>query len=499
MTRSDRRLHPLSVFFGLGAQLRQFALPALAFFITAGSTGLGWEVWLIIPVAISTLFAVVKFLTFRYRYESDHIVITDGLLFRNERHIPYARIQNIDAVQTVVHRLVGVAEVRIETGGGQKPEATLDVLPMEALAEMRERVFGANAASPAEEVAPRLDQRLLALDIKELVIFGLIHNRGMIVVGTIFGVLWELGVMDRVNDAVIGSNVTGRGMMRSLVRGALSAGGIPIEQMALAIMALSGFLILVRIFSIGWALVRLYGFTLIRTGDDLRMSFGLLTQVSATLPLHRIQTVSIRENVLHRWFERVTVRVETAGGHEGGNAPPQREWLAPVIKRDELPALLRHILPSVDLSQMEWQPPGPRAFRRVMTRWAVIAAMATAVGSRVLGIWSLALFPLFIAWGIVAARKYVAHLRWATGDGVVVLRSGWLSRQTSTARFAKIQAVALHESPFDRRHRHATVHVDTAGATDGSHRVSIPFMTRDAAAHLRTFLAAEAERTAFEW
>ena len=68
------------------------------------------------------------------------LVITSGLIFRNERHVPYGRIQNIDAVQNLLHRLLRVVEVRVETGGGDEPEARMRVLPLAALEEMRERV-----------------------------------------------------------------------------------------------------------------------------------------------------------------------------------------------------------------------------------------------------------------------------------------------------------------------------------------------------------------------
>lgn len=69
-----------------------------------------------------------------------------SILFRNERHVPYARIQNLHAVQNVFHRLWKVVEVRVETGGADEPEATMSVLPVSAYEEMRRRVFGERAS-----------------------------------------------------------------------------------------------------------------------------------------------------------------------------------------------------------------------------------------------------------------------------------------------------------------------------------------------------------------
>ncbi len=91
------------------------------------------------------------------------------------------------------------------------------------------------------------------------------------------------------------------------------------------------------------------------------------------------------------------------------------------------------------------------------------------------------------------------HLGWAVGDQAVLFRSGWLWRELTIARFNKIQAVTLSESPFDRRARMASVAVDTAGAAAAAHRVAIPYLARSTADDLHRRLSDEAARTAFKW
>jgi membrane protein YdbS with pleckstrin-like domain len=65
-------------------------------------------------------------------------------------------------------------------------------------------------------------------------------------------------------------------------------------------------------------------------------------------------------------------------------------------------------------------------------------------------------------------------------------------------RFAKMQVVTLHESPFDRRFAMAAVHVDTAGASLGS-ALHIPYLTRADADTLHAQLATAAAGTQFKW
>ena len=126
------------------------------------------------------------------------------------RHLPYARIQNLDAVQNVFHRAFGVADVRVETGGGSEPEARMSVLPVAALEEMRaecsraapgrRRTWRRPRAGVAEAEAPEVDttRELLHLPLRELLLCGFLENKGMVLVGAAYGTLWETGALNRV-------------------------------------------------------------------------------------------------------------------------------------------------------------------------------------------------------------------------------------------------------------------------------------------------------------
>jgi putative membrane protein len=505
---SEHRLHPLSFLFSLGRYVRSFLLPGLLLLFTAQrSQGGGWQAWAmlgIVPVALGSMF---QYLFLRYRYDRDEMVIRSGFVFRNERHIPYARIQNIDATQNVLHRMLGVADVRVETGGGQKPEATLSVLPLDAFEEMRRRVFEEKrrAALPVEgeatTPAPAPESKvLLRLPVRELLLWGVIQNRGMLAVGAAFGVVWELGLADRLWWRFFGELGTGRGFFLNLASALLGVGTLSAGKVALTVGAFAALLVVLRLVSMALALVRLHGFVLTRAGEDLRSVYGLLTRYAATVPVRRIQSLTIVEGPLHRLFGRASVRVDTAGGSalpEEGSA--RREWLVPLIRKDALPSLLREVLPELDPEAVAWRPAHPRAFVRKLKSSVVAGAVVALAFVVMLRWWDLALLAVLVSWAFVHARLYVAHLGHAVTDGAVLFRSGWLWRHTTIARFSKLQAVTIHESPFDRRAGMAGVHVDTAGAAATSHRVYVPYLSLGDARALYASLSAQAARTTFRW
>ncbi len=517
----EHRLHPLSIGFSLGSQLRRAIFPLIVGGASANFLGVV-EMRTVLLIGLIPLVAgsVVRYLTFRYRYEEAELVIRSGLLFRRERHVPYARIQNLDAVQGVFHRMLRVVEVKLQTGGGQEPEATLTVLPLPALEALRQRVregkreaaeeaAAADAAATAVPAEPPADRTLagtaegrtlLHLPARELLLHGLLQNRGMVLIAAAFGLAWELGLFERASDWIAGE----QSWIGPAVEGAASdvvAAGILVTVVAVAALVVA-FVIFARMLSVAWTLVRLHDYRVVRSEEGLRATFGMLTQVAATIPLRRVQTVTIHEGPLQSWAGRVAVGVQTAGGSQAGqsgNADPHRHRLAPILRRDRLREFLREVIPELDAPEVGWEPVSPLAFRRVVRGTCFLATLASVPLYFTLGAWGVAFHAAFLVWAVFYARRYVECLGWALKDDMVWFRSGWLWRRTTIARYTRIQVVALRTTPIDRWRGMARLLVDTAGAGAAAHKVDIPYLPLDTARQLRTHLAAEAARTAFRW
>jgi putative membrane protein len=513
---SERRLHPASILFDSFRHIRNFLVPAvLAMFSTSRATAGPFdefnvpnvEAWLILLIVPSVALSVAKYLSFRLRYEPDELVIRSGILFRNVRHLPYARIQNLDAVQNVFHRLLGVVEVGIETGGGSEPEARIRVLPLGAYEEMRRRVFEGRTAiartegQPLEVSAPPDEPPsvpLLHLPIRELLLCGFLENKGMVIVGAAYGAMWEIGILDMLWSRVFDVDMDARGFFRELFAALTGRAPLPAGRIALGLAAVGGFLVLVRLLSMAWAFLRLYDFRLTMRGEDLRAEYGLFTRVTATIPLRRVQTLTIHEGWLHRRLDRASVRVVTAGGAAGA-ASRDREWVAPIIARSAVPALVQRILPGVDVGAADWKPVHARAFSRAVKPPLVLAALLSALLWVWMGWRAIVVFTLLGVWTVIDTRQQVARMGWNSTDDVVMFKSGWLNRHWTVARVNKVQSVSTHESPLDRRAAMARVRVDTAGAGELSHRVDVPYLGRDVAEQLRDRLAAQAASTDFRW
>lgn len=479
----EQRLHPSSVAFSFLSHLKSWAVPLiLALFFARGDR---WELWLLILLIPSTLWELLRYFTTRYRFDPGELVVRDGLIFRNERHIPFERIQNLDLVQGPLQRWLGVAQVLVQTASGSEPEAQLKVLKLAAVDVMRRKIFEGRTGSAAVP-EPAGPAPLVMLRAGDLVRLGLVMNRGDALILAGLGLAWELKVSEwlevkRLSDWL--SHFT------------------PVVAIELFLVLATAFLLVTWLASIVWSLVRFHGFVLERHGEDFRIHCGLWTRHASTIPRRRIQRVSIHESLLQRWWGQVTVKVETGGGmgEDEEQRALGRQWFVPLLARSRLPQVLAEIDPHLDLTQVHWQAPAPGYRGRMARKHALLAAALAALLGGIFFPWGglsiAALLPAALWW----SHAQAGALRWARWPHGIAFQSGALRRKTSAASTSRIQAVVLLESPFDRRHRMRTLAVDTASSGTSRHQIVIPYLEADSSEALWKDLAAEAERTGEHW
>jgi len=488
---SERRLHPLSILFAVTSSLRAFLIPLVVVMVAARSS---YELWIGVMIVPTLAGALVRYISYRYTLTDEELVIRSGLIFKNERHIAYSRIHNIAAVQSPLHRLLGVVEVRVETGGGAEPEARMRVLSAAARDELRRcilsdrsRADGEKEATPSVVPAALEPRRILGLPLKELILQGLIDNRGAVVVGGLVGLLYQFDFFSSDQNVLRGAF----GVLGDL-------DGVLSRVLAVAVLGL-GFLALLRILSVAWSVVTLYDFEVRSNGKDLRTTYGLLTRNTSTVPLHRIQLLSAGDRPLQRLFGRVEVHADTAGGSMADSGSARHPKLAPLLRRTMLRRFVGDVQPGIDLDQVSWKPAHGFARRRIFRAWIRMGVLLTVVAVAGLGPWgALVLLPLMVL-GWVNARQQARAWQWAILPDAVLCRSGWVWRKLTLTRVAKIQSLSVAESPFDRRWGMAMLRIDTAGGKAGGPRMRLRFLDAAVARELLESLGAQAATISLRW
>ena len=479
----DQRLHPLSWLFLATGLLRQFLLPLVGLVVFGNRWADRWALLEVaIPLGLLVLVvggAVLTQLTYRYSIGTTQLSVRSGLLERQWREIPFSRIHNINLRQNLLHRLFGVAELKLESAGSKTPEADMKVLPLaQALAlEQLIRQHGRSAATaptsattiatpntpPAADAPAATEPPLLALGSVDLLRMGLLSNRGMLVVLAAIGALNQLVPEDAFRNAAKAQARQWLGEAEKQTLQQLSLA----EWLAIAAGVIVLAMLLTRALSVVLAFVQYHGFELRRQGARLTQERGLLSRQRASVGSHRIQAWTVRQPWLHGCFGLRQIRVDIAAGNAGSHEQASFRELVPIIDTARGDALLQQLAPSLGWPLTDWQPVGRRHLWRAMLPSLLVLPALCALGQRFAGpgAWAGLLLWLPFLLGHWRAFGFAA---WHVDGQMAAVRGGAWGRWWRMAELAKVQTVSLHRSPLDRLCGTARLRLDTAGKAAGA-------------------------------
>ncbi|MFB6127555.1 MAG: PH domain-containing protein [Halolamina sp.] len=450
----SRRLSPLTVPYRAVERGGGVVFAALA----ASSSGLPREVPYVggfeprLLAAAGALLALVvlvayefaRFRRFAYRVADDQLVIDSGVFARRSREVPLSRVQNVDVRQNAVHRVLGVAGVAIETAGGNATEASLQYVAESEADRLRDVVRDDRAVTNASEPT---ETELFALSQQELFVVGALS-------------------FDRRVPGLLAFLVSGS------VPFAVGVGALPREALGLALLV-AGVAVAAWVVGAAATVANYYGFRLTRSDSELRYERGLLRRYSGSIPLDKVQSVTVVDDPAKRTLGYATLVVETAGygPSEGGDHGSMAA--VPLADRDRVWSLARDVAP---IGDVELDRPPERVRRRYAVRYLLaLGAVAGLAGAAVNAVSAVPPVPLEpVAWlGALAALIVLippaAHLKWRhrgydLGSDHVVTRNGVWKRRTKVVPYYRVQTVIDSRSPFQRRWNLGTVVVDTAGS-----------------------------------
>ncbi|MBB3826352.1 PH domain-containing protein [Xanthomonas arboricola] len=494
----EQRLHPLSWMFVLLQQIRQFLIPLVALIVFGsrdGSRDVADHIATGVVMAVLVAISVLRYFTYRYRIGEDSVAIRSGLLERSRRDIPFARIHNVVVHQSLLHRLAGVAEVRLESAGGHKPEAEMRVLRLDqalALEDLiRRRAQHPHTAQVQLQMQAQDRSTLLRLPMAEVIRLGLISNRGMVVVAASIGVIYQM-IPRRVASTFIETNgeLAYRYVSQVHPGAAVTA--------TLVVIAMLAVLLAMRALSVALAVTQYHGFHLSESERRLTVERGLLTRIRSSVALRRIQSWTLYESRLHRLFGRRQLRVDTAVSGTGDTHDSALKELAPIAPPQRCDALLQRLLPDIAWPPQQWQAVATHCWWRlslptVLMLVPLVAALAWQIGSQ--AAWLL----LWLPWSGFKAYRQVQRMGYAVDTRYVAVRGGWWKRWWRLAELDKLQALQLQRSPLDRLTGTATLWLDTAGASATGPALRLRFVPLAQAQRLQGQLAAALARRTLRW
>ncbi len=494
------RLHNISPLFLFIQAIKKSVVPLLIGIV--GTSGDKQDFIIIAIAVLASVVTIVQFWFYHYWLEDDRLVVKEGILFKSLRQVPYERIQNLNVEKNVLHRLFKVATLQVESASGVKPEAVIRVIADDQVKYIqqviKQRALAAvGAGHQIEATANAVDvdngaeestaSPLYQMSDKDVTTFGFISHRALLPIGIVASILLP---NDYYRDKFV-----------SVVQNFV--GELHVERWAFTEWLIYGvafaLLMLVTIWlsSILLAFLKLYQFRLARQDNNLHAEMGLLTKITANIPIKRIQLLKIKHSPLHRLFKKVSVKMETAGGVTEQSGITMF-WIAPLISKAKAQNLITAIQPEVKWQSIEWINLEPRAWKRVFKRigFFILLPMAPLLYFyHGWGLLMLALLPL----AFMYAKAYVNKAGYAANDEIIAYRHGVMFHTISIVKVAKIQNISYTQTPFDRRNDMARITVDTAGSNPVSQDINIHYLDVDKVKRLMTKLSTQVSQSKFVW
>ena len=477
------RLHISGLFVGFITGLPQLAFPLVAAIFGVRSSNNPILIPIVIAIALffSLFFRWIAWMRFRYHIGEHDIRIEKGIFNRTARSIPYERIQDVSIEQKPLARMMGLGEVKFETGGGKGDDAKLSFVSMAEAERLREVVkahkSGVVATIGVEEVAGQDDAiPIFAMDGKRVFIFGL-YSFSLVIFAVLGGVaqqfdfllpfdFWDfkhwIGMAE--NRGVSVDNLNGIGWAARIILGVGALGSLIFIGLVTGVIR---------------TLLREHGFRLDRTAKGFRRRRGLLTLTDAVMPAHRVQAAVIQTGPVRKrrgWHSLKFVSLAQDSKDETNFVAAPFATLGeiwPIAKAAGVEASNNDII--FRSGDFRWWLPYFLFAALILGGPVISLAFYTeATLLQTANIYWLLVPWAFLLW--FERRNY----RDALDDAQIYVREGWWRQRLTVAPQIKVQTVEIAQGPISRRQGLASLNFGIAGGT--LEMVALPLET---AQHIR--------------
>lgn len=430
------------------------------------------------------LLAIAALQWWRYTFEvvDSDLVVKRGVVSQQTLTVPLDRVQSVSIEQKLLHRIVSVVQMSIDTAGTDAAEFTIDAVEQNVATALQRvstdhRVahgvgraageLGPDGGELGVAMPPPPERTVLSHSPWRVVQIALTQMpfAGLVVLGPLVAVGDDLAEFLPFELPEV--EVSGGRWLLWLI-----------PLVLLVVLVFSLVVNLIRVLLADWNL------TLLSTASGLRRNAGLLSTTSVAASVPRIQRVGVRQGVLERRVGLHTVHLQTIGNVRmpvpGCDAQQVEEVRAIALARSAGARPLDRLVSPQEV------------FLR--TRNATVAAALIAAGLFwPVGWWSILVFvPIPMVW--LVARRQVRLRRWGVNDEAIGDRHELFGWHGQEILLRKINGVTVAQSLFERKRSLATITASTAGGS-----LSIGMIPIDQARELRDHLLFAVETDRRPW
>ncbi|MEW8956852.1 PH domain-containing protein [Clostridium sp.] len=432
-------------------------LKAWLIFIFIGAAKWGY-IFGVVGVLFLIIIPLISWCSIYFYLEDNTLVYISGILSKEKREIPFNKISTVDIQKTVIDRMFNICTVKIDTGiasiNGSEFKIKLSHHMAMALKEIilegrkYEDNINKDESIDKEDVHQVLNKDIednkIEASFKDILMYSLTKNK-LIWSLSVFFIITEflenieriinISLLDKVLSFINIENISNK-----------SIGIIVVQVIGLVLF----FYLITIIISVIFDNIRFSEFKVIKKGNRLNISYGLINQKEYSIPLDKLHGIRLKQSLFQQIFNLYSIEVITIGyGDETGEIA----LLYPVANESIKNKIIRELIPHMEYKGEVFKPKRRVIARFIVKRFLVTLAIVTIFMNLLVRVdLTLRISIGFMVILISIIRGYANYRNTSIGvdSNVIIISEGSITKKTTIITQNSVQSISKAEGPLQR-------------------------------------------------
>ena len=468
--------------------------PILLVFELRGDTGQDawWQIGILALGGLSMVGSIIAYFKYYFHVTESEIIISKGILKKTNLTIPFDRVQSVDFEQTIVHQLLDVVKVKIDTAGSSTSELDIDALELPIAEKLRSIVIGYQKAhkkievDDMGEVIEEVEEKevpILHVDIPELIKVGISQNHlrtGGLIIAFGFAAFNEL-------EQVFQGFATKQ--LEQIDVETLGPDPLSIALFALAVFGF--FLIVSFLITLVLTVVRFYDMRVSRSDKGFKLVAGLFNRKEISAVHRKVQIVRWDYNALQKLLGLFRVNIQQAASELATQKP---RFLLPGVYENQVNQFVGEYFPQNVLQHFKLFKVHPLIIYRYTLFYGFFPAVGFCIVAYLSAKTLLFAFALILPFILIWTIYYQRNWRLEVNEDCIKTTSGVFGRKFHLLHLYKVQSIDLSQSWFERRRSLAHLNIHTAGGS-----ITIPYLDVQSAQDIKNYMLYKVEKSRRAW
>lgn len=285
--------------------LKAMWIVLIIFFLKGKATDIFWGIGIFVLILLGFgVYSYLKYRTFTFYIdeEQNEFIVQHGILNITKTVIQLHKIQQVNLKQNIIHRIVDVYQVNIDSAGSEEKEAVINAVSKEVAMALKAKLLDnerVEIVANSVEVEKEMENKpFLKIDLISLLKVGITSNyaKSIGLLLTFFFTIYENLNQAGAEEYVDGSKV--KDFIQS---------NTEVYSVLLAIVLLFTVIFIINIVR---TLVKYYGFKIAKQKGSLVMSYGLIATQSTILKPEKVQIVKITRNFFQKKLKILEIKIK---------------------------------------------------------------------------------------------------------------------------------------------------------------------------------------------